>query len=241
MKTNFLLLCLCFVATPIWASAGLTSAGVDPNTNTTQNDPTLAQVAPVQNGTVGTTASAVPGTIAGGAPVAVPGAANGAAGTVANGAAGNAANGNAATTATTAVVQPPPPADPSTLPVSVIHPLNHAAGDPAAAVNPATVTTSTDETVTPRERRPPAPAAVPASRPFVNASPTTPANRINAAQSRAEPARTAADAPAEETVDTSSGSYVFYTGTGLAGVILLLSIGSFLRSRNEESGAAPRV
>ena len=240
MRTKFLRFCFCFVATPAWASAGLTSAGVDPTANTTPEEPTLAQVAPVQSGTPGTVASAIPGTIAGGAPVAAP-AVNGAAGTAVNAAAaGNAANGGTGTTATAAVVTPPPPPDPSTLPVSVIHPLNHAAGD-QAAVPGSPNAASAEEPTAPRERRPPAPpTAVPASRPPVSAALTTPANRISMARSEPAP-RAAAETPAPDTVDTSSGNYVFYTGSGLAGVILLLSIGSFLRSRSEESGAAPRV
>jgi len=241
MRTKFLLYCFCFVAMPAWASAGLTSAGVVPTTNTNTDEPTLSQVAPVQNGTSGTTASAIPGTIAGGAPVVVPGAANGAAGT-ANAAGGNAANGGAATTATTAVVAPPPPPDPATLPVSVIRPLNHAAGDQAPGPN-ASSAANGDEPPAPRERRPPAsPTPAPASRSPVNAAPMTAASRISPPPGRSDSAlRTAAEPATEDAVDTGSGNYIFYSGVGLAGVILLLSIGSFLRSRSEESGVPPRV
>ena len=140
MNSRILLLALCCALTPsAWAGAGLTSAGVDstPVNNNSQNEPTLAQVAPVAN-------QGQPGTVSAGANAAAPNpVAAGAAG--ANGpiAANAAADGSKTPAATVAVAPtpPPPPPDPSTLPVSVIRPVNKSADNPAPQVDAEPVAT----------------------------------------------------------------------------------------------------
>jgi hypothetical protein len=46
------------------------------------------------------------------------------------------------------------------------------------------------------------------------------------------------EAPPVEEADASSGGFIFYTGLGIAGVILLLSVGAFMRGRTDESGGS---
>jgi hypothetical protein len=225
----------CLGAASALAGTGLTSAGIDPTpTNNQQDEPTLAQVAPVQ-GTTGTNAA---GTV-------TPGASSGTAvqsGTIA--AAGTAAGGNPANVAVvvpvvTKVVTPPPPPDPATLPVSVIRPINKTGTDsPAATVAPDPATTSAQQ---PRVSQP---STTPARPPATTASSTP----LPATGTRPPPAgtsarpdaavRTAAETPAEDAAASSSG-FIFYTGIGIAATILLLSLAAFFRGGGEDS-AKPR-
>jgi hypothetical protein len=212
----------CLAAAPVWAGAGLTSAGVVPTpTNNQQDEPTLAQVAPTQ-GPSGTTAA---GTNAAG--TVVPGTASGTAaqaGTVAGpgGTASGAATGGATAPARTLVATPPPPPDPATLPVSVMRPLNKAAADASAPV---------DAAVSPQQVRVPTPSATPA-KPVA----TTPARSMpsGAACGRdRRPILTRRRAPVEmrhEPADASSSGLI-YTGVGIAATILLLYLLLFPRRR----------
>jgi len=236
ISSRILLLAACCSLMPsAWAGAGLTSAGVDPTVgnNNAQQEPTLAQVAPVanqgQSGSANSAAnSAVPNAVVAGA-----GGASGA----------NAANGAADGSKTAAAIvaappaPPPPPPDPSTLPVSVIKPLNKSAenapppkADAESTVttlaNPARhVATDTPARPTPAQARVPAPASTLSQQP----APAT----------RTEPARAAVDAPAPATppppatADGSANGFVFYTGLGIAGIILALSFFGYMRTGND--------
>jgi len=228
----------CLAAAPVWAGAGLTSAGADPTPNNNQQDePTLAQVAPTQ-GTTGTTAA---GTSAAGN--VVPGTASGTAaqaGTVTGpgGTAAGASTGSAAAPAKLLVATPPPPPDPATLPVSVIRPLNKdATNAPAAADDSASV----DTAVSPQQVRVPTPSATPAkpvAMPPVHSMPsgglraaaTSPSSHADAAT------HTPAEMPADEPADASSSSFIFYAGIGIAAAILLLSFAAFFRGGGAETG-----
>ena len=231
MRSRILLLAACCSLTPsAWAGAGLTSAGVDPTAgnNNAQNEPTLAQVAPTanqgQSGTANAAANnAVPNSVVAGA--------NGA------NAANGAADGSRAAAAPVAVVPtpPPPPPDPSTLPVSVIKPLNKSAENapPPRADAESTVTT----TAKPRHvaaDMPAQPAAAPVR------APTPAPTRIQqpAPAARTEPrsavdSAAAATAPAAATADGSANGFVFYTGMGIAGIILALSFAGYMRAGND--------
>jgi hypothetical protein len=220
-----------------WAGAGLTSAGVDPTVgnNNAQQEPTLAQVAPVAN-------QGQPGAVNAGVNAAVPNpAVAGAAGANAPQNANGAADGSktAAAPVVVAPAPPPPPPDPSTLPVSVIKPLNKSAENvPPKADAESAVTTMakparhvpTDAPAEPMPAQVRAPTPVPA--------------RVQqpAPAARAEPARTAADAttaaavtPTSATADGSANGLVFYTGMGIAGIILALSLVGFMRA-GKDSG-----
>ncbi|HET7065324.1 MAG TPA: hypothetical protein VFI49_13720, partial [Rudaea sp.] len=114
MSSRILLLAACCALMPsAWAGAGLTSAGVDPTVgnNNAQQEPTLAQVAPVANQGQGTASTGV------NAAVPNPAVAGANAPQTANGAADGAKT--AAAPVVVAPAPPPPPPDPSTLPVSV--------------------------------------------------------------------------------------------------------------------------
>lgn len=229
----------CALAARAWAGAGLTSAGVDPTVgNNAQAEPTLAQVAPVTNQQGqpggGTSAGVVlPATGAGGAAQA-----GGAAGQrAASGAAGDASK--PATPVVVAPAPPPPPPDPSTLPVSVIRPLNKT---PESAPPPAAESVSTSTASKTKPTRQPLasePAEPVAARP-------PPPRVVQAAPARADTTRAAGDTPAtpaaanSATADGSANGYVFYTGVGIAGIILALSFAGFMRAGNSESGR-PRV
>jgi len=239
MNLRASVLALCLVACgPVQASAGLTSVGVDPGqTNNAQAEPTLAQVA-AQNAAAG-----VPTTVAG--TVAAPSAGNaaqqGAAGT---GAAGTGPGGAAAANAAPAprVIVPPPPPDPATLPVSVIRPLTKtpdaaAGAAPASAVaasEPMPASKSGDEghpvaaTVKPRSGLPVPSAPTVSTRPGPSAVPA-----------RAEENTRATTEP-EVPADGSSSSVIFYTGTGLAAAIVLLSLGAFFRGGGTDA-SRPRA
>jgi hypothetical protein len=207
-----------------WAHAGLTSAGVDPNANNPQpEEPTLAQVAPVDgtnaaaNGVNSAAAGVNPGTVGvAGAPTGV---------------AGNAAA--AAPVVSSRAVAPPPPPDPATLPVSVIRPISKPSG---AADEAETGGVSSMHAVNPGPARPHAPtSAVP--KPPV-ASPTAPPLRpmpLPTTPRVDSTTRALAEKPErpepEAVADTASSSFIFYSGSGLAGTILLLSAGAFMRAR----------
>ena len=223
----------CLGAASTLASTGLTSAGIEPTpTSTQQDEPTLAQVAPVQ-GTTGTSAA---GTV-------TPGTSSGTAaqsGTIA--AAGTAAGANAAAPApvTTRVVVALPPPDPATLPVSVIRPINKTGTDsPAATDGPDPATVSA------QQPRVPPPSTTPARPPPTSASSTPlPATGVRPppAGTSARPdaaVRTAAETPVEDAADASSSGFIFYTGIGIAATILLLSLAAFFRGGGVDS-AKPR-
>jgi len=238
MSSRILLLAACCALMPsAWAGTGLTSAGVDPGgNNVPQNEPTLAQVAPVANQNQAGNVSA--GQNAAGAN---PGTA-GASGTNAAGAGAEASR----TAAPVAVAPPPPPPppDPSTLPVSVIRPVNK----PAESTTPKAEAESVVSTTTrPPRQAPNDPRAEPM--PAQVRTPPTPAPaRVppSAPATRTEPARTAVDVaaanstPTSATADGSANGLVFYTGMGLAGIILALSFVGYMRSGND-LGRPPRV
>lgn len=211
-----------FAADAAWAHAGLTSAGVDPNANNPQpEEPTLAQVAPV-NGANAAAANGVNNAAAG----VNPGAA-GVPGTVA----GVTGNGTAAPPAVSSrAVPPPPPPDPSTLPVSVIRPLNKPSGavDEAGAV-------SNVHPAKPGPERQHAASAAAQKPPIANPTPPPPRPTPLPSTPRADSTtRALADKPQrepDEVADTASSSFIFYSGTGIAGTILLLSAGAFVRAR----------
>ncbi len=236
MNSRILLLAAsCALMPSAWAGAGLTSAGVDPTVgnNNAQQEPTLAQVAPVAN-------PGQPGTANAGVNAAVPTpVVAGAAGANGAQAANGAADGSkpASTPVVVVPVPPPPPPDPSTLPVSVIKPVNKSADNaPPKADAESTVTTMpkparnvpTDAPAEPK----PAPVRAPAP---ASARVQQPA----AAPTRAEPARNPVDAtaanatPTSATADGSANGLVFYTGMGIAGIILALSFVGFMRSGND--------
>ena len=234
MKVRLLSVLICAAAASLaHANAGLTSAGVDPNANNpAPQEPTLAQVAPVTPtgtavGTAAGTTVGVPGTV-----VATPGTTPG---TGANAA-------NAAPAPVTRVVTPPPPLDPATLPVSVIRPINKAPDNNTSAANAAATPSpepGAQAAPVPREHvAVPSPAkpnvanvaASPRGLPQSNAGPT----------GRAESSARSAPPPvAEEPPDTASSNFIFYSGSGIAAFILLLSTAAFLRGRNVDA-APPR-
>ena len=223
MRVKILLsLSLCLAASVAQANAGLTSAGVTPTTNQPAEEPTLAQVAPV----AGTT-NAVPGQAVAANAATNPG--------VANGAAGNAANVAPVAATRVAVPVPPPPPDPATLPVSVIRPLNKSTVDaaPERTVVPTKPVESNSSVVAraPREPREPtttqAENAPPPRAPTVRPAPPATPRVETAARPIAE------SSPGEATPDAAASGVIFYTGSGLAGAIVLLSIGAFMRGRGE--------
>ena len=235
INSRILLLAACCAFMPsAWAGAGLTSAGVDPTpvNNNAQDEPTLAQVAPTANQT---------GVVSSGSNAAVPNAA--VAGTVgaagANGAqAANAAADGSKTVAAVAVAPapPPPPPDPSTLPVSVIRPVNKAAENalPKAEAESA-VTTTTPKP--PRRIQTDAsgeststPVRAPATASTRAAQPAPAALSRGAAAVNAVPATAA---PTSATADGSANGFVFYTGMGIAGIILALSFFGYMRAGND--------
>jgi len=241
MNSRILLLAACCALMPsAWAGAGLTSAGVDPTpgNNNAQDEPTLAQVAPTANQT---------GVVSSGSNAAVPNAA--VAGTVAaagaNGAqAGNAAadGSKAAATVAVAPAPPPPPPDPSTLPVSVIRPVNK----PAENATPRAEAESAVTTTAPKPPRHiqtdasgesvPAPVRVPTSAPARASQPAPAPPSRSATPVSAAPATAA---PTSATADGSANGFVFYTGMGIAGIILALSFFGYMRAGNDTG--RPRV
>ncbi|HEY2396041.1 MAG TPA: hypothetical protein VGH81_08720 [Rudaea sp.] len=235
MRPQILMLTIaCLAATPAWAGAGLTSAGVDPtSTNNQPAEPTLAQVAPQgTQGTTGTSAATVtPGVNSataaqGGA--AVTGVGNGAA----NGAA-----------VVPVIVTPPPPPDPATLPVSVIRPVSKAATD--SLTDTATGRAGVDSSVSPLQPRaqkmPAAPrpgattAGAPSSPPA--SSPASLRTSATAVAPRADAAvRPASETTPEEPANAGSSGFIFYSGVGIAAIILLLSLAAFFRGGGGEPG-----
>jgi len=228
----------CLAAAPVWAGAGLTSAGVDPTpTNNQQDEPTLAQVAPTQ----GTSGTAAAGTNAAG--TVVPGTASGTAaqaGTVTGpgGTASGASTGGTTAPSKTLVTTPPPPPDPATLPVSVIRPLNKdATNAPAAADAPSPA----DTAVSQQQARVPTPSATPARPVATPPAQSMPSGGLRAAATSPSPrgdaaTHTPAETPADEPADASSSGFIFYTGVGIAAAILLLSFAAFFRSGGAETG-----
>lgn len=232
MSSRILLLVACCAFMPsAWAGAGLTSAGVDTSgNNNAQNEPTLAQVAPVAN-------QGQPGTISAGANAAAPNPATAAGAQAGAGgphAATGAADGSKPAVATVvAPAPPPPPPDPSTLPVSVIRPLNKAAENAAPKADAVSTVTAAAQPI----RHPPAegPTEAAAAPP-----PPAPARAPQPPPPRVEPtARTAGDVaaaittPTSATADGSANGYVFYTGMGIAGIILALSFVGYMRAGND--------
>jgi len=234
MISRILLLAACCALTPsAWAGAGLTSAGVDPTAgnNNVPQEPTLAQVAPVA--TQGQPGAASAGS---NSPVLNPGVAGANAAQTATGAADGAKT--AAAPVVVVPTPPPPPPDPSTLPVSVIKPLNKTAENaPPKADAESTVTTMAKPTrsVSPNAAAEPVPAQVRAPAPV----PARVQQPVPAA--RAEPAHSGVDAaaanaaPPSATADGSANGFVFYTGAGIAAIILALSFAGFMRA-GKDSG-----
>jgi hypothetical protein len=213
-----------------WANAGLTSAGVNQPQNGQQDEPTLAQVAPIQNaaGNGQAASQAVPGTNPSAAAQA---------GVVAgtNAAGADAAGGNAAAAAKPA--PPPAPPDPSKLPISVIRPLNKApaAPPPDAAAAAPVQSKPPPHRIEPAAAAPPRPAG---AAPQASAPPPIlhrpgpalpPARAPDAARPAAEPA-----ASGEAAADAGSSGFIFYTGIGTAAAILLLSLAAFFRGGSED-------
>jgi len=234
MKSSRILLlaACCALAPSAWAGAGLTSAGVDPNAgnNNAQDEPTLAQVAPTANQTgvvsAGANASAANPAAAGAAGANAPNAANSAAGE----------SKTPAPPAVVAPAPPPPPPDPSTLPVSVIRPLNKSGEDsPPPRADAVSAVTATAKTA----RHPPSDGAAEPMPAQTRAPAPAPAHIPQAAPTRPETARTAVDvaaattAPTSATADGSANGFVFYTGMGLAGIILALSFFGYMRAGND--------
>jgi hypothetical protein len=236
MRPQILMLTIaCLSATPAWASAGLTSAGVDPNpTNNQPTEPTLAQVAPVTpqgtTGTTGTSATTVtPGVIS---------ATAGQNGAAASGATNGAANGAAVAPV---IVAPPPPPDPATLPVSVIRPVNKAPSEPVGE----TATVRTDSAVSAQQPRAAKMSATPrAAATTTEATSSSPAPSPASLRTSAASVAPRADAAAhpasetapEEPANTGSTGFIFYVGVGIAAIILLLSLGAFFRGGGGEAG-----
>lgn len=226
----------CALAARAWGNAGLTSAGVDPTVgnNAAQNEPTLAQVAPVANqGQPGANAGTSAGVVLPATGAGAQGAAAANAQHPANGAAPDASK-TAATAAAAAPAPPPPPPDPSTLPVSVIRPLNKA---PESAPPPPADTVSPVASKTKPTRQPPAnapaePKATPAP---PRVTPPAPV-RTDTARSTADTAAKPSAAATSATADGSENGYVFYTGVGIAAIILALSFFGFMRAGNSDSG-----
>jgi hypothetical protein len=242
MNLRALALTACLIVCgPVQASAGLTSVGVDPGqTNNPQADPTLAQVAAAQN-TAATAANAVPGTVVvpvAGAPGAQAGAAGGA-GTAGSGP-GGAAAGSAAAAPAPRIVVPPPPPDPATLPVSVIRPLSKT--QESATPSGASVAAAPETALAPKSGDEVQPGAT-------NTKPRSglpvPSARTLSARAGSPPAPSRAEAAARATpepevpADGSSSSVIFYSGTGLAAAIVLLSLGAFFRGGGADA-AKPR-
>jgi len=222
-------------------STGLTSAGVDPNANNNaaQNEPTLAQVAPAQNGASGATAgnAAAP---AGATPNIA-----GAAGSTPGGpkADPHAAGGVPVAAAPPPPAPPPPPPDPSTLPVSVIRPVNKAPAADATTPAPAQNAPNSDISAVPTDKAqrrasapPPqpatnTPAAPPAGRNAATGNARTDTGQLTS--DKAVPAAAATTTPGA-TADGSANGYVFYMGSAIAGIILVLAFASFLRGGGSE-------
>jgi hypothetical protein len=232
MKLKILTLTIaCLAAGPVWAGAGLTSAGADPTpTNNQQDEPTLAQVAPTpaSSGTTaaGTSAAGTvaPGTTAQAGTATAPG-----------GTAAGTSTGGTTAPAKTLVATPPPPPDPATLPVSVIRPLNKDATSAPAADASAAV----DTAVSPQQVRVPTPSATPAKPVATPPAQSMPSGglRASAVSPHADAAiHTPAETPADEPADTSSSGFIFYTGVGIATTILLLSFAAFFRGGGAETG-----
>jgi len=235
MSSRILLLAAFFASMPsVWAGTGLTSAGVDNGAgNNVQDEPTLAQVAPVANqgqAAVGAGQNAA---------VPNPGVA-GTAGASGTNAAGTAADGSkgAAAPVVVAPAPPPPPPDPSTLPVSVIRPVNK----PAESAAPKAETESVVTTTLKPPRHVPTEASSEPMPAQVRAPPPAPARAQQPPAARAGPAgpaRTAPDiatantVPPSATADGSANGLVFYTGMGLAGIILALSFVGYMRAGND--------
>lgn len=234
IKLQRVMLCLVVLATlDARAGAGLTSAGVTSQQPTAQEEPTLAQVAPTtgtQGG--GSTPVSIAGNPVPGTGVAVPGAA-----------AANAPGTAAAAQAAPAprVVTPPPPPDPATLPTSVIRPLNKAGSDAAApagggappAAEPAAVADSAPASRTPHAL---SPGPKSPQQPTGSTSLPVPTARVAASSpARTEaPAKTVPETPPEEPADASSSGVIFYTGSGIAAVVLLLAFTAFMRGSKED-------
>jgi hypothetical protein len=138
-------------------------------------------------------------------------------------------------------VLPPPPPDPSTLPVSVIRPLSKTADTPPPKTDagPSVIASGSG-------------AAKPTRRPSTDApnepveTPTqVPARVPQSASARVEPARSAVDAatatatPTSATADGSANGYVFFTGMGIAGIILALSFVGYMRAGNDSGRPRP--
>jgi hypothetical protein len=125
------------------------------------------------------------------------------------------------------------------LPVSVIKPLNKSAENvPPKADAESTVSTVTTMAKPARH----VPTDVPAEPMPAQARAPTPAPaRVQqpAPATRAEPARSAVDTtaanatPTSATADGSANGLVFYTGMGIAGIILGLSFVGFMRAGND--------
>jgi hypothetical protein len=223
-----LALACCSLAGSACASVGLTSATAETPQNNNQGEPTLSQVAPTQAGQAGNPSTGVAGGAAG--------TTGGVAGTVAE--PGSGANGAANPAAGVARPAPPPPPDPATLPVSVIKPVVRAA-TPEKTPEPGPENApAPGESV--RQSRAPVAAAEP--KPVSDAAPVAAPPRPR--PSLAEPVARDADArpvakvesAPEEPADASASSVIFYSGTGLAAAIMLLSFGAFARGNAEETG-----
>ena len=232
------------LAVPAWAGAGLTSAGVDPNVNNNaaQNEPTLAQVAPVQNGASGATGtvSAPAANSPGGA---VPNIAGAAGSNPANPNDPHATGGTAVAAPPAPPAPPPPPPDPSTLPVSVIRPVNKPAAAETTAPGqnpPGTETAGASASNEKSARRASAPtSSTPPPSPTNTPAPTpaSPPRNLPTGNARTEGAQltgeksvpAAAVTTPGATADGSANGYVFYMGSAIAGIILALAFASFLR------------
>lgn len=242
MKTSLRTLVLaigCVGSASAWANAGLTSAGVNQPQTNNADEPTLAQVAPIQNGVAGGQANAggaVPGT----APSAAARA-----GIVNPNQSSGTQSGEARAAEQARPPAPPPPPDPSKLPVSVIRPLNRSAAPapPAGEAPPvsSTIRPHADESH-PEAKKAPIPSmpqhatASPPPRPLVHARPAT-----TAVAPVSHDAKAAKPASSDGTGDASSSGFIFYTGLGVAAAILLLSFGAFFRSSTDEHpGTGPR-
>jgi hypothetical protein len=230
MKLRLLALALgCTGVALAWANAGLTSAGVNQPENNPQDEPTLAQVAPIQNA-AGNGQAATPG--------GVPGTNSSGAGQPGGGAGSGASSAeavNRAPAATPAPAPPPPPPDPSKLPVSVIRPVNKAPSEPLAeTATPAPVQSmppphrAETRSAAPHGSEASAPPAVPTPAPPLRRAGTAPARTEDAPRPIAEPTAT------EGAADTGSSGFIFYTGIGTAAAILLLSLAAFFRGGSEE-------
>jgi len=121
----------------------------------------------------------------------------------------------------------------------VIRPINKAPDDASTGTTASTSATpggAPVSTATPREK-----TAVPAAAktPVTNTAPPPRLPAPNAAVAvRPDPGTRAAapPAPGDATPDASSSNFIFYSGSGIAAFILLLSAAAFVRSRNVDSG-----